>query len=149
MDDVFKLSRFIEPQKRVMDDVRRELSQGYKQSHWMWFVFPQLQGLGNSPLSKKFGLSGLDEAKAYLAHPVLSKNLLECTSLMLDVQDKTAKEILGSPDDMKFRSSMTLFDLAGGGRTFAKALEKFYGGRRDKRTLEMLDASSPRKKKAG
>jgi len=148
MEDTFKLNRFVEAQKRVMEDVRRELTQGLKQSHWMWFVFPQLKGLGSSPLAQRFGLSSLDEARAYLAHPLLGRTLRECTSLMLDIQDKTAREILGTPDDMKFRSSMTLFDAAGDDDIFAKALDKYSGGRPDRRTLDLLDDDHPARQRA-
>ena len=130
---------FLEAQAPVYDAVVTELAAGKKTSHWMWFIFPQLEGLGSSPMARRFALSGVDAASAYLAHPVLGPRLIECTRLVLAVEGRTAHEIFGSPDDLKFRSSMTLFARAAPGPSaFADALGKYYGGIEDPRTLRLL-----------
>jgi uncharacterized protein (DUF1810 family) len=139
MTEVFDLERFVRAQATVMAQVRAELRAGRKATHWMWFVFPQLAGLGFSHRAQFYGIALLDEAKAYLAHPVLGPRLVECTSLVNAVEGRTAHDIFGSPDDKKFRSSMTLFALADPDEpAFDLALEKYFGGRRDARTLELL-----------
>ena len=107
MTDPFNLERFLDAQAPVYDQVRRELEVGRKQSHWMWFIFPQIAGLGQSPMSVRFAIASLDEAKAYLAHPVLGARLRECVRLTLDVEGKTAAQIFGPIDEMKLRSSLT------------------------------------------
>src|ERR1700761_5874520 len=112
MADPFDLQRFVDAQAPVYDAVRRELKAGRKQSHWMWFIFPQIAGLGQSPMSIRFAIASLDEAKAYLAHSILGPRLRECAQLTFEVQSKTAREIFGSIDAVKFRSSMTLFARA-------------------------------------
>jgi uncharacterized protein (DUF1810 family) len=134
--DPFYLSRFVEAQESVYSNVLRELHDGRKRTHWMWFVFPQIQGLGFSAASRKYAISSLDEAHAYLDHPLLGERLRECTRLVNAVEDRTAHEIFGSPDDMKFHSSMTLFAEAGGGPEFTYALEKFFAGARDSGTIK-------------
>ncbi len=138
--DAFQLSRFVEAQGPVHDTALSELTAGRKRSHWMWFVFPQLRGLGSSPTARFFGISGLQEAKAYLAHPVLGPRLRTCTEAMLDVEGRTLTSILGSPDDLKFCSSMTLFDRAAERREtlFGEALARYCSGEPDARTLELL-----------
>ena len=136
----FDLDRFIQAQTPVADQVRRELAAGAKRTHWMWFIFPQLRGLGHSPTAQHFGLQGLDEARAYLAHPVLGPRLVEYTSLVNQVENKTANRIFGSPDDMKFRSCMTLF-AALQPEPFEAALQKYYDGKPDPMTLELLHAT--------
>ena len=139
-----KFSLFVEAQDPIYDQVRSELSKGQKQSHWMWFIFPQLKGLGSSAMAIKFGIDSLEEAKAYLHDPVLGQRLKECTKLMLALESNDAHAILGSPDDLKFRSSMTLFALAGPEEPmFTEALEKFFGGTRDQRTIELLGNRQP------
>jgi len=110
--DIFDLDRFVKAQEPIFERVRGELRAGQKQSHWMWFVFPQLRGLGASPTSVYYGIGSIDEAQAYLAHPVLGPRLREVTQLVLDTRDRTLTDIFGSPDDIKFRSSMTLFARA-------------------------------------
>ena len=105
--DPYDLQRFVDGQAINYEEVVAELSRGEKRSHWMWYVFPQLAGLGRSAMAQRYALHSSDEARAYLAHPILSRRLLECTRLMLAVRDRNATQILGSPDDMKFRSSMT------------------------------------------
>jgi uncharacterized protein (DUF1810 family) len=138
--DPFNLARFLEAQALVYDTVRDELRAGRKRSHWMWFIFPQLAGLGSSPTAKFYGISGLPEATAYLAHPVLGQRLLACTEAVLAVQDRSLHAIFGSPDDMKFRSSMTLFGEAAGASDtpFRDAVGRYCAGEPDPRTLALL-----------
>lgn len=139
MAEGFDLERFVHAQARVMAQVRTELKAGRKATHWMWFVFPQAAGLGRSQWARLYAIASLDEAKAFLAHPVLGRRLLECVALANAVEGRTAHEIFGSPDDMKFRSSMTLFELADPDEpAFGRALEKYFAGSRDERTLELL-----------
>jgi len=130
---------FFAAQDRVWDDVLAELRAGEKRGHWMWFVFPQHVALGRSPMAQRYGLKGLDEARAYLDHPVLGARLSEATRLVLAVEGRTAHQIFGSPDDLKFRSSMTLFARAAPGEPlFRRALDKYYGGEEDALTLGLL-----------
>ena len=137
--DPFDLERFVEAQERVMEAVRIELSRGRKTSHWMWFVFPQIQGLGHSAMAQRYAITSLAEAAAYLDHPVLGPRLRELTSLVAAVPDRSAHEIFGSPDDMKFRSSMTLFaEAAPDQPVFRHALERFFQGKPDPATLVRL-----------
>ncbi len=112
MPDPFDLDRFVQAQAPVLSQVRLELSEGRKRSHWMWFVFPQLSGLGHSPMARRYAIASLAEAQAYLEHPVLGPRLTECAELVNKVEDRSIHQILGSPDDLKFLSSMTLFALA-------------------------------------
>lgn len=141
MSDPHNLNRFIDAQKSVYERVVSELKAGRKRSHWMWFVFPQIEGLGYSFTAQKYAISGIDEAQAYIAHPVLGPRLRECTALVNAVQGKSINEILGSPDDMKLRSSMTLFAHAtADNKVFRDALEKYYGGEDDRLTVEKLKA---------
>jgi uncharacterized protein (DUF1810 family) len=135
----FDLDRFVWAQEPVIAQVRAELKARRKSTHWMWFVFPQLAGLGFSQNAQFYGIASLDEARAYLAHPVLGPRLVECTGLVNAIEGRTAHDVFGSPDDMKFRSSMTLFALVDPAEpAFGTALEKYFGGRRDTRTLELL-----------
>ena len=139
MHDDFDLQRFVDAQDGVIDAVRRELGAGAKRSHWMWFVFPQLRGLGFSAMAQHYGIESMAEARAYLRHPVLGARLVECTQLVLDVKGRSLHQVFGSPDDMKFRSSMTLFREAGeAGSVFAQAIERCCEGRADEQTLQML-----------
>ena len=127
-------------QDRVYASVCKELAAGRKTSHWMWFVFPQFKALGRSSIAKHFGIESRNEAQAYWQHPVLRRRLKECTELVLSVDDKTAHEIFGSPDDLKFRSSMTLFaQVAPDEKVFSLALQRFFGGQPDENTLRLLD----------
>jgi uncharacterized protein (DUF1810 family) len=133
------LNRFVEAQRPVMDDVRAELAAGRKRTHWMWFVFPQLRGLGRSATARHYGLASRDEAAAYLAHPVLGARLRECVELVLAVQGRTAHEIFGSPDDLKLRSCLTLFrEVDGAGGVFDRALARYFDGQPDPMTLQLL-----------
>lgn len=135
----FKLERFIEAQDRVYADVLEELEAGNKTSHWMWFVFPQHRELGHSTLAKHYGIRSLREARAYLAHPVLRTRLLECCQLLLTHTGKTAIGILHHPDDMKLRSSMTLFALAAPEESvFQQVLDVFFGGEMDVMTVQLV-----------
>jgi uncharacterized protein (DUF1810 family) len=130
---------FIEAQDRVYANVLIELRQGRKTSHWMWFIFPQIAGLGSSPMAQRFALHSLAEAAAFAAHPILGPRLVECTSLVNRVEGASAHDIFGSPDDRKFRSSMTLFAKAVPTEpAFAAALAKYYAGRPDGATLARL-----------
>jgi uncharacterized protein (DUF1810 family) len=134
--------RFLDAQAPEIDRARSELRAGAKQTHWMWFVFPQLAGLGRSAMAQRFAIASLDEAAAYAAHPILGARLRECTALVLAIRDKTAHDIFGSPDDLKFRSCMTLFALAAPGEpSFRHALERFFDGREDPLTVARIDCS--------
>jgi uncharacterized protein (DUF1810 family) len=136
------LQRFISAQDAVMAQVDAELSVGRKQTHWMWFVFPQLAGLGHSTTAKFFALADIDHARRYLADPVLGGRLRQHVRLLLGHKDKTAREITGAPDDLKLRSCLTLFMAASGTREdrelFEQGLQQFFGGRPDPRTLELI-----------
>lgn len=133
------LERFVDAQDAVYATALRELRAGYKRTHWIWYVFPQLAGLGLSERSRIYGIASLDEARNYLAHPVLGPRLVACAQAMLDHADASALDILGSPDDAKFRSSMTLFGrVPGADPIYKRALDQFFGGREDPRTLDML-----------
>lgn len=137
--DRFNLKRFVLAQAGVFEQVVAELRAGRKMSHWMWFIFPQIQGLGRSPTAMEYAISGRDEARAYLEHPLLGSRLKECTRLVLQVQKRSAADIFGSPDDMKFRSCMTLFaKVSTGDDIFVRALEKYFGGAPDRLTLDRL-----------
>ena len=138
MTDPFDLQRFVDAQAPVYQRVLAELRQGKKQSHWMWFIFPQLAGLGHSPMAQRFAIASREEAVAYLGHVVLGRRLRECTALVNAVQGRSIREILGSPDDIKFCSSMTLFGAVSSDPEFADAIQKFHGGTPDRRTLELL-----------
>jgi len=133
------LERFIKAQASTYEGALAELRAGSKRGHWMWFVFPQVAGLGWSPTARVYAIRGLAEAREYLAHPVLGARLAECTEAMLGwAGRKDAASILGEVDAMKFRSSMTLFEAAGGPALFGKAIDSFYAGERDKLTLDLI-----------
>ena len=133
------LTRFVEAQNPVYSRVCSELRAGAKTSHWMWFVFPQIKGLGHSAMAQKFAISSVDEAREYLEHPVLGARLRECTELVCAVTGKSAHEIFGAPDDLKFRSCMTLFaGVAGEGSIFQEALKKYFAGEPDALTLRLI-----------
>lgn len=138
--DPHNLQRFVEAQDPIIDEVKKELRSGRKRTHWMWFVFPQMEGLGKSRKSRRYAISSRAEVEAYLEHPILGPRLRECTELVNDVEGRTANEIFGSPDDMKFRSSMTLFDaVAEDPAPFRTALERYYDGEPDPKTIELLE----------
>lgn len=137
MVDPFDLKRFLEAQCPVFEDVRAELRRGAKEGHWMWFVFPQIKGLGYSGMAQRFGISSRAEAEAYLAHPILGSRLTECTRLVNLAEGRSIEEIFGDIDSLKFRSSMTLFaQVSSDDTVFAAALDKYFGGQPDKLTLD-------------
>jgi uncharacterized protein (DUF1810 family) len=142
--DSFDLNRFVTAQAPVFAAALDELKAGRKRSHWMWFVFPQLRGLGRSPTAEFYGISSLAEARAYLAHPVLGPRLILCTETVLALQGQSLHAIFGSPDDMKFCSSMTLFSLATGEgeSAFRQALDRYCDGRMNERTVALCEASA-------
>ena len=138
-DDPYNLRRFVDAQAPLYERVRAELRNGQKETHWMWFIFPQIKGLGASPTALKFAIASRGEAQAYLDHPLLGPRLRECTRLVNAVPNRSIEDILGCPDDVKFRSSMTLFAaVADDNKDFTAALDKFYGGKADPATLERL-----------
>lgn len=142
--DPFNLSRFVRAQNTMYERALEEVRQGQKRSHWMWFIFPQLLGLGSSEMAKEYGISGLEEAKAYLAHPVLGSRLIGITEALINVKNRSASDIFGYPDDLKLHSSLTLFDAASKGEnTFSKAIDLFFDGMPDQKTLKMLKLISP------
>jgi uncharacterized protein (DUF1810 family) len=142
LSDPFQLQRFIDPQEPVFARVRAELTAGCKQSHWMWFIFPQLAGLGSSATARHYAIGSLEEARAYLAHPVLGARLRECTCLVNDIEGRTIEGIFGYPDYLKFRSCMTLFasvaGKAGEGSVFREALRRYFAGEDDPLTRRLL-----------
>ena len=139
MDEPFDLARFVDAQAPVYERVVAELQAGRKKSHWMWFVFPQVAGLGQSSMARRFSLSSLAEARAYLKHPLLGPRLRQCTELMMAIEGRPVRQILGTPDDLKFRSSMTLFFHASDdGALFSAALEKYCDGEEDPLTVDRI-----------
>lgn len=139
MDDPHDLQRFVAAQEPVMDAVEAELRAGRKRSHWMWYVFPQLRGLGRSPTAKRYGISGADEARAYLADPVLGPRLVGCCRQLLALEGNDPEAVFGSTDALKLRSSMTLFaHVAAGEGVFRAVLEKYFDGAEDALTIALL-----------
>ena len=139
MDDPYNLQRFIDAQDGIYPAALAELHAGSKQSHWMWFVFPQLAGLGRSPTAQFFGIASPHEARAYLEHPLLGRRLRECVEALLPWEGRSAEQILGSIDAMKLRSSLTLFDSIEPRGIFAAGLAAFYAGEPDEQTLALLN----------
>ena len=134
------LKRFLEVQENDFEIALAEIRKGRKQSHWMWYIFPQIAGLGFSPTSKFYAIKDRGEAENYLAHPLLGKRLIEISNALLEVEGKTANQIFGSPDDVKLKSSMTLFGaLENTNPVFRKVLDKYFNGAKDQRTLELID----------
>ena len=140
MNENYNLKRFIEAQEGVYPVALRELREGRKRSHWMWYIFPQLKHLGHSYNAKYYGLSGVDEAAAYLAEPVLGQRLREVSTAILNLPTNDAHEVFGGIDSLKLRSSMTLFDLVSPNDIFARVLDKYFNGQRDNRTLTIIQA---------
>ena len=143
MDDPYDLERYVRAQDPVFAQVCAELGAGRKQSHWMWFIFPQLRGLGSSPMAERYAIGSLAEARAYLAHPLLGERLRTCTRLVNRVEGRTAQAIFGYPDYLKFRSSMTLFARAAAdaSQPFDEALAKYFAGEPDPLTRELLETT--------
>jgi uncharacterized protein (DUF1810 family) len=139
MNDQYQLQRFVDAQRPVFEDVCKELREGNKRNHWMWFIFPQIKGLGRSDLALKFAISSLEEAQAYLKHPILGPRLRQCSRLVAEVEGRPIEEIFGYPDSMKFRSSMTLFAQATpDNEIFNDCLRKYFGSKPDPATLAQL-----------
>jgi len=137
--DPYNLRRFLDAQRGVYEQAERELRAGRKQSHWMWFIFPQIKGLGHSAMAQKYAISSIAEAKAYIDHPLLGPRLRECTQLVININGPSIEEIFGYPDFRKFQSSMTLFAKAtDDNQVFKNALQKYYGAEYDPRTAELL-----------
>jgi len=145
MNEPFNLKRFLDAQSNIYEEVLTELRQQRKTGHWMWFIFPQMKGLGLSPTSQRFAIQSLQEAIAYLDHPILGPRLIECTQLVLSARAKPIRQILGTPDDMKFRSSMTLFAQAtGANQIFIDAINTHFAGTFDDLTLVLLHQPDPK-----
>lgn len=138
--DPYSLSRFVEAQDRVYEQALAELHAGRKRTHWMWYIFPQLEGLGHSPTAKHYAIKNAEEACAYLNHSLLGPRLLDCTRAVLSIEGKSASEIFGFPDDLKLKSCMTLFaSVAEPNSPFEQVLRKYYGGMGDEKTLHLLE----------
>jgi uncharacterized protein (DUF1810 family) len=143
-EETYDLQRFLDAQASVYEEARSELAAGHKRGHWMWFIFPQIRGLGSSPTAQHFAISNLDEAIAYLEHPVLGARLRECTALVNAIEGKSLSEVFGYPDDLKFHSSVTLFAAAekfaefGHNEVFRNALAKYFAAKPDQATLDRL-----------
>jgi uncharacterized protein (DUF1810 family) len=144
-NDPFDLSRFTKAQEGIYDSVLAELRSGRKRTHWIWFIFPQFAGLGHSPTSMHYAIKSIEEARQYLNHPVLGARLLECAKAVLAVEGRSASEIFGYPDDLKLKSSMTLFATVAENphSVFIRVLEKYFQGEKDERTLQLLERLSP------
>jgi uncharacterized protein (DUF1810 family) len=139
LDDPYDLNRFLRAQEGVYDRALAELKSGRKRTHWMWYIFPQIDGLGYSATAKHYSVKSIEEARRYLDHPVLGKRLLECTEAVVAIRGGSVSEIFGYPDDLKFKSSMTLFEkIAGSGSVFSSARDKCCHGERDAATLRLL-----------
>ena len=142
--DRYNLERFVEAQEGVFEQACAELRRGRKTGHWMWFIFPQIAGLGFSEMSREYAIRSIEEARAYLAHPVLGSRLREISQIVNGIEGKTAYQVFGSPDDMKLRSSMTLFakategDLLNDNLVFAEVIEKYFGGELDESTVKLM-----------
>lgn len=140
--DPYDLARFVAAQRDVYPTALAELRAGRKQSHWMWFVFPQAEGLGSSWMAQRYAIASAAEAEAYLRHPVLGPRLVECAEALLSVEGRSAHEIFGSPDDVKLRSSATLFaSVSPPGSVFERLLDRYFGGRRDDATLRLIGSA--------
>lgn len=143
--DTFDLERFVKAQAPVFDTAVAELRAGKKQSHWMWFIFPQVRGLGHSSMAEHYGISSLAEAEAYLHHDFLGSRLIKCTETVLTSNAPSLRSLFGSPDDLKFCSSMTLFATASDSdvSVFQRALDRWCGGQRDEKTLQLVNSQRP------
>ncbi len=138
MADLYQLDRFVKAQDQVFERALAEVRRGAKTSHWMWFIFPQIAGLGHSPMTQRYAITGLDEARAYLDHPLLGPRLIEVVKALQDLPPTSAEQVLGSIDAMKLRSCLTLFKHAGGPPLFAAAIEQWFSGREDEATLRLI-----------
>jgi uncharacterized protein (DUF1810 family) len=140
--DSFDPDRFVQAQANSYDAALAEIMRGNKRSHWMWYIFPQLDGLGRSETARFYAIRSIDDARAYLAHPVLGRRLIACVAALQDLTGTTAEAVFGGVDAMKLRSSLTLFSEAGGDPMFAAALDRWFAGKRDDATLRLLDAAA-------
>lgn len=147
-NDSFDLNRFISAQEGIYDRVLAELKSGVKRSHWMWYIFPQLDGLAQSTTSKYYAIKSIEEALAYLNHPVLGSRLSECANTVLEIEGKTVSEIFGYPDDLKLKSSMTLFSDVASDLVFIRVLDKYFQSERDDRTLQLLEKLKEKNQKS-
>jgi uncharacterized protein (DUF1810 family) len=139
MNDIYDLDRFVRAQQDDYERALSEITSGQKRTHWMWYIFPQLDGLALSPTAKRYAIKSVEEARAYLEHPILGPRLLDCAQAVVRVEGRSATEIFGSPDDLKLKSCATLFScVAPSGSVFDRLLEKYYRGARDGKTLELL-----------
>lgn len=142
--DPHNLARFVDAQASLYDRALAEIRAGRKQSHWMWFIFPQIAGLGTSPTAQHYAIKSLAEARAYLSHPILGRRLIECAEAANAIEGKSASEIFGFPDDMKLRSSATLFaEISPPGSAFDRLLQKYFGGDKDPKTISIIAARQP------
>ena len=142
-NDPFQLNRFLTAQGAIYDRVLKELKSGYKRSHWMWYIFPQLDGLAKSATSKYYAIKSIEEAQAYLNHSILGTRLLECTNLVYGIEGKTVSDIFGYPDDLKLQSSMTLFSRVTTDSIFVRVLDKYFHNQADTNTLQLLEQLKP------
>ena len=139
-DDPYDLRRFTKAQRNTYDRVLAELRNGKKQTHWMWYIFPQIDGLGHSATSRRYAIKSIEEARQYLNHPVLGKRLLECVKVILAIEGRSISEIFGDPDDMKLKSSMTLFTcIPNSPSVLFRVLDKYFNGNRDVKTLQLFE----------
>ena len=137
--DQYDLNRFINAQENIYNQVISELKNGHKQSHWMWFIFPQIDGLGHSEIAKKYAIKSKEEAIAYLNHPILGTRLIECSEMLLTIKSLSVSDIFGYPDDLKFKSSMTLFaSVENSSPVFSQALDQYFFDEKDSKTLSIL-----------
>lgn len=143
MSDIFQLQRFIDAQENIYTDVISELKQGYKKSHWMWYIFPQITGLGQSHISQQYAIGSLEEASAFVQHPILGDRLYECAEIVVNTEGSTAKQIFGTPDHLKFHSCITLFcQVENHHPVFDSALTKYFENKQEQLTLDILSGSS-------
>jgi uncharacterized protein (DUF1810 family) len=148
MDDPYNLSRFVRAQEDDYAQALSEIKRGRKRTHWMWYIFPQIEGLGSSPTSREFSIKSLEEAKAYLDHAVLGPRLLDCADAVLGVEGRSAAEIFGFPDDLKLRSCVTLFKcVSPPGSVFDRILQKYFSGEPDAATLRLLNIETEERKR--
>jgi len=139
MNDPYDLLRFVDAQTSSYERACEELRRGRKQSHWMWFIFPQIRGLGHSPMANKYGIASLEEAEAYMRHPILGPRLKNCVEIVLKIENRSAEQVFGKPDDLKFRSCLTLFTRVGEeNQIFKDALQKYFAGKPDQMTIDRL-----------
>jgi len=139
-DDPYDLRRFTKAQRNTYDNAFAELRDGKKQTHWMWYIFPQIDGLGHSATSRRYAIKSIEEARQYLNHPVLGKRLLECVKVILAIEGRSISEIFGDPDDMKLKSSMTLFTcIPNSPSVLFRVLDKYFNGNRDVKTLQLFE----------